>query len=161
MADIDLSAANYPKYATVLNGSIAKLGDGASTVGATLLGVDGIAADAKVCYTAGAYGGIIESLIININDTVAVNVLVYIVEGGVVNPLGIVNIPISSGSLGTVPAVDALNGTGICLNGLPFNSVFKKYIPMKPNATLKVAVLAAMTANKILFAKTTGTDYII
>ena len=89
------------------------------------------------------------------------NVLVYIVEGGVVNPLGIVNIPISSGSLGTVPAVDALNGTGICLNGLPFNSVFKKYIPMKPNATLKVAVLAAMTANKVLFAKTTGTDYII
>jgi hypothetical protein len=30
---------------------------------------------------------------------------------------------------------------------------------MKPNATLKVAVLTAMTANKILIAKTTGTDY--
>jgi len=50
-----LATVNLPKYATVLNGSVGVLGTGASTVGATAINIDGIAADAKVCYTAGAY----------------------------------------------------------------------------------------------------------
>lgn len=153
---MSLAAVNIPKYATVLNGGVAKLGDGASTVGATALGVDGIAADAKVCYTAGAYGGIVESLMASTNDTAAVNVLVYILDGSTVHPLGIVNVPLSSGNSGTVPNVDLING----LIGLPVNSVYKKYIPLRANVVLKVAILAAMTANKILFVKSTGVDFV-
>lgn len=154
--DADLGSVNYPKYATTLNGGVAKLGDGASTVGATALGVDGIAADAKVCYTAGAYGGIVESLMVSTNDTAAVNLFVYAMDGATVHPLGIVNIPLSSGNAASVPNVDVING----LIGLPKNSGGVKYIPLRPNMTLKVAVLAAMTTNKVLFAKTTGVDFV-
>jgi hypothetical protein len=153
---MSLAAVNIPKYATVLNGSVCQLGTGASTVGATALGVDGGAADAKVCYTAGAYGGMVESLLVSSNDTAAVNVLVYAMDGATVHPIGICNVPINSGNLGTVPNVDIING----LVGLPINSVYKKYIPLRAGMTLKVAVLAAMTANKSIWAKTTGVDFI-
>lgn len=153
---MSLQAVNIPKYATVLNGGVGVLGTGASTVGATAVGIDGIAADAKVCYTAGAYGGIIESLMVSTNDTAAVNVIVYLLDGATVHPLGVVNIPINSGNLGTAANVDVING----LQGLPINSVFKKYIPLRPNMTLKVAVLAAMTANKYVWAKAMGVDYV-
>jgi hypothetical protein len=153
---MSLAAVNIPKYATVLNGGIGVLGTGASTVGATALGIDGIAADAKVVYTAGTYGGIVESLMISTNDTAAVNVFVYALDGATVHPLGIVNIPLSSGNAASVLNIDALN----IIQGLPLNSVYKKYIPLKANMTLKVAVLAAMTANKSLWAKTTGLDFI-
>lgn len=155
-----LLAQNMAKFATVLNGGVAVLGTGASTVGATAVNVDGIAADAKVAYTAGAYGGYVESLILSTTDTAAVNVVVYLMDGATVHHLGIVNVPASSGVLGTVNPIDAINGSGVGLQGLPQNSVFRKYIPMNPNMTLKVASLAAMTANKILIAKTTGLDYI-
>ena len=153
---MSLAAVNLPKYATTLNRGVCKLGTGASTVGATALGIDGIAADAKVCYTAGAYGGMCESLIISINDTAAVNAFVYILDGATVHPLGICNIPINSGNLGTAYAIDIINS----LAGLPYNSVYRKYIPLMANQTLKVAVLAAMTANKSLWASASGIDYV-
>ena len=153
---MSLAAVNLPKYCTVLNGGIGVLGTGASTVGATLIGVDGIAADAKVVYTAGAFGGMVESLMCSINDTAAVNVIVYELDGATVHPLGIVNVPISSGNLGTVPNVDLING----LIGLPINSVYKKYIPLKANMTVKVAVLAAMTANKYCYVHSSGVDFV-
>jgi hypothetical protein len=38
-----IAVENMPKYATILNGGIAVLGTGASTVGATAINVDGIA----------------------------------------------------------------------------------------------------------------------
>jgi hypothetical protein len=145
-----------PKYATVLNGGVGVLGTGASTVGATALGVDGIAADAKVCYTAGTYGGMVETLSFNTNDTAAVNAFVYILDGSTVIPLGIVNIPASSGNSATVPNVDGI----AALLGLPVNAMGKKYIPLKGSQAIKVSVLAAMTVNKILIASTTGVDYV-
>jgi hypothetical protein len=153
---MSLAAVNLPKYATVLNGGVCQLGTGSNTVGATALGVDGSSDNAKICYTAGAYGGIVESLMVSTNDTAAVNVLVYALDGATVHPLGICNVPINSGNLATAANVDVINA----LQGLPINSVFKKYIPLRANMTLKVAVLAAMTANKILVAKTTGVDFI-
>jgi hypothetical protein len=153
---MSIAAVNMPKYATVLNGGVGVLGTGASTVGATAVGVDGIAADAKVVYTAGAYGGIVESLMVSISDTVTVNLIVYAMDGTTVHPLGLVNIPLSSGNALSVPNVDVING----LVGLPINSVSKKYIPLRANMTLKVACLAAMTANKYVWAKSTGVDFI-
>ena len=155
---MSLAAVNLPKYCTVLNRGVCKLGTGASTVGATALGIDGIAADAKVCYTAGGYGGMCESLIISINDTAAVNAFVYVLDSDAttVHPLGICNIPINSGNLGTAYSVDAVN----VLIGLPVNLVGRKYIPLKANQTIKIAVLAAMTVNKSLWASASGVDFI-
>jgi len=158
--DTEFNLSHYPKYATVLNCGVAKLGDGASTVGATALGVDGNAADAKACYTAGAFGGMVESLIMNTNDTAAVNVLVYELNGSTIIPKGIVNIPANSGNIGTVAAVNALAGIGVTLIGFPINANGKAYIPLRPNSQLKVATLGAMTANKCLWASADGVDYI-
>jgi hypothetical protein len=152
---MSLSAVNLPKYATVLNGGVCQLGLSGTTVGATALGVDGIAADAKICYTAGAFGGMVESLLASTNDTAAVNAFVYILSGTTVHPLGIVNVPLSSGNAASVANVDLING----ISGLPVNSVGKKYIPLQANMSVKVAVLAAMTANKYLIVKATGVDY--
>lgn len=151
-----LTDVNTPKYATVLNGGICQLGSGASTVGATALGIDGTADNAKTCYTPGAYGGMVESLLINTNDTAAVNVFIYLLNGATVVPLGIANVPATSGNSATVPNVDGI----LAINGLPVNAAGKKYIPIKAGMVLKVAVLAAMTANKILLASTTGLDYV-
>lgn len=152
---MSLAAVNMPKYANVLNGGVAKLGDGASTVGATALGTDGIAADAKACYTAGAFGGMVESVMISTNDTTAVNAFLYILDGATVKPLGIVNVPINSGNAASTNNVDAINS----IQGLPINASFKKYIPLNADEVLKVSVLAAMTANKILWATATGVDF--
>jgi len=157
---MSLAAVNMPKYATVLNNGVCQLGTGASTVGATALGIDGIAADAKVCYTAGAYGGMVESLLLSTTDTTAVNVFVYGLDGATVHPFGIVAVPINSGNLATASNVDALAGAGYTIIGLPINASGKRYIPLKANMTLKVSVLAAMTVNKILIATATGVDYV-
>lgn len=151
-----LAQVNIPKYATVLNGGVAVLGTGASTVGATAINVDGIAADAKVVYTSGAYGGMINSLIVSTNDTAAVNAIVYIMYGGTVHHCCVVNIPALSGTNGTAANVDIINA----IQGLPLDSTFRKYIQLRPYCTVKIAVIAAMTANKILIAKATGIDYI-
>jgi len=151
-----LAAVNIPRYATVLNGGVAVLGTGASTVGLTAINVDGIAADAKVVYTAGAYGGMINSLIVSTNDSAAINAIIYIMDGAVVHHCGVVNIPASSGTNGVAANVDIINA----IQGLPIDSTFRKYIQLRPNCTVKIAVIAAMTANKILIAKATGLDYI-
>jgi len=154
---MSLAAVNLPKYATVLNSGVGVLGTGASTVGATLIGIDGVAADAKVVYTAGAFGGMCESLILSTdNSAAAIAVIVYILDGAVVHPLGLVAVPLSSGTLGTAYAVDAVS----TLVGLPINSVYRKYIPLKANQTIKIAVLAAMTANKYVWASSSGVDFV-
>lgn len=151
-----LEAKNIPIYPTVLNGGVAVLGTDASTVGATAINIDGIAADAKVVYTAGAYGGIVESLLLSTTDSAACNVIIYKMDGATVHHVCVVNVPALSGTNGVAANVDGLNA----IQGLPINSAFKKYLQLRPNMTLKVAVIAAMTANKLLIAKATGVDYI-
>lgn len=158
MADTDLTGASYPNLAKTINSGNCQLGTGASTVGATAIGVDGSAADAKAVYTAGAYGGIVQSLMISSNDTAAVNAIIYKLDGAVVKHLGIVNIPIGAGTNGTVANINAFAGSGSTLIGLPIDSNGNYYIYMKPNEVLKIAVLAAMTANKVIWATSQGLD---
>jgi hypothetical protein len=154
---MSLAAVNLPKYASVLNRGVGVLGTGASTVGATAIGVDGSAADAKVCYTAGAFGGICESIIVSTDNSAAlVGIIVYILDVATVNPLGTVSVPLSSGSTAAAPAADIING----LPGLPINSVYKKYIPLKANQTIKIASVSALTANKYIWVSTSGVDFV-
>jgi hypothetical protein len=164
MADVDFGSQNYPKYANVMNGGVGVLGTGASTVGATALGTDGIAADAKVVYTPGAFGGNVYTLLLSTDDTAAVNVRVYLLDTGTsaVHPLGIVAVPALSGTVSVAVAitvVDGINGSLVCLTGLQLDQVYRKYIPVRASFVVKIAVAAAMTANKILYCKTTGMDY--
>jgi hypothetical protein len=149
-------APNTLDAQTVQNNGVGQLGDGASTVGATALGVDGIAADAKVMFTAGAHGSLVQSIMISTNDTADVDVILYALDGAVVEPLGVVSVPAGSGNAVLTPNVDGL----VALMGLPVNGSSQKHIPLKAAMVLKVAVLGAMTENKILTATTTGLDYI-
>lgn len=157
MADVDLGLVNMPKYATVINSGSAVLGTGSSTVGATALGVDGIAADAKAIYTAGAYGGIVDYIALSTDDTTAVNVRLYVLNSdSSIEVIGIVPVPIQSGDLGTALNVDAFAS----LNGCSLDEKYHKIIRLKAGAQLKIAVKAAMTANKKLFGMARGLDFI-
>jgi len=160
MADSDLTSASYVNLAKTINSDTCKLGTGASTVGATAIGVDGSAADAKAVYTAGAFGGIVYSLMISTNDTTAVNAIIYKLDGATVKHLGMVNIPVGAGTNGTSANVNAFAGTAFALIGLPIDSNGNYFIYMKPNEVLKIAVLAAMTANKCVWATSQGLDLI-
>lgn len=126
----------------------------AATAGSFNADTNGVAV-----YTAGSYGGRIESLLISSNDTAAVNVYVYILNGTTVKPLGIVNVPATSGTVATVSNVDAIRGTGVSIQGLPLDVTGKPYIPLMPGEVLKMSCLANMTAAKICAATALGADF--
>jgi hypothetical protein len=110
------------------------------------------------CFTAGAYGAIVESLVISTDDTAAVNVYFYIYRGTTVIPLGIVNVPVQSGDLATVSNIDALAGSGITLIGSIVNAQGKRIILLEASDELKFAVKANMTAGKNIFVTASGFD---
>lgn len=157
MADVDLGLVNMPKYATVINSGVGILGTGASTVGATSLGVDGIAADAKTIYTAGAYGGIVDYIAVLTDDTAACHARLYVLNtDSSVEPLGTIPVPIQSGDLSTALPVDAFAS----LSGASLDEKYHKVIRLKAGAQLKIASRAAMTANKKMWGMARGLDFI-
>lgn len=115
-------------------------------------------------YTApntGSYtiGSRVDQIVISTDDTAAVNVFLYIYTGSVVIPLGIVNVPLSSGNSGTVANVDALSGSGVTLIGSKLDVTGKRYIDLQAGYLLKFAVLANMTAAKKIYVTAGGSDY--
>lgn len=115
---------------------------------------------AKLCFTAGSNDSDVKAIIVTSNDTVAVNLKVYITRSAVDYLLGTVPIPTLSGTDGATAAVDLLdlNSTTSIL-GLPLDNVGKPYIPMKTGDTLKIGCLATMTAAKTCTASVFGEDY--
>lgn len=149
---MSLTAGQIPKVANVLNGGIALIAASANTV--TL----GSVANAATAYTAGAHGGRVHSLTAVTDDTVTVNVFVLIDRGGVAIPLGLVNVPLSSGNTNAAKFnVDFLDGINIV--GLPIDNTGKRYIPLMPNDILKVGALANLTAAKTCWVQASGADY--
>jgi hypothetical protein len=106
--------------------------------------------------TAATYGTRIEALIVNSDDTAAVNAFVYVLDGSTVIPLGIVNVPIQSGDLSNAPAIDAFAGSGTSLFGLPVNLQGKRFIDLMPGQVLKFSVKANMTAGKSIYFTAIG-----
>jgi len=148
-----LSLAEKAVYARTINVGVGVLN--AATAGAL-----GTTTNAVTVYTAGANGGRIESLVANSDDTAAVNLFVFLVDGSSnVYPLGIVNVPANSGNLGTVINVDILDGTGIRLNGMLVDNTGKRYIAIPASWTLRVSCLATMTAAKKCHVTAQGFDY--
>ena len=147
-----LAAKNIPVVANVPNGGVALIAASSNTV--TL----GSNTNGATAYTAGTAGGRVMSLTAVTDDTVTVNVFVYIYRGSTVIPLGLVNVPLSSGNTNAASFnVDFLDGINIA--GLPIDNTGKRYIPLLPNDVLKVGALANLTAAKTCWVQASGNDY--
>lgn len=146
-----LTAGQIPKVANVLNGGVAVVtGTTIGTLGSNTNGITG--------YTAGASGGRIISMLGSTDDTVTSNIYVYILRGSTVLPIGMVNIPLSSGNTNAARfPVDFLNGTN--LPGLPVDNTGRQYLPLLANDVLKFTTLAALTSAKTVFITISGIDY--
>lgn len=147
-----LTAGQIPKVANVPNGGVGVLSASSTTV--TL----GSNTNGVTIYTAGSSGGRVISLTGVTNDTVTVNVFVYIYRGTTVIPLGLVNLPLSSGNTNAARfCVDFLNGTNI--PGLPYDNVGRQYIPLLANDVLKCGALANLSASTSAWITAHGNDY--
>ncbi len=146
-----LTNGQIPRVANVPNGGVAVLtGTTIGTLGSNTNGVTG--------YTAGSQGGRIMSLTATTDDATTVNVFVYIYRGTTVIPVGLVNVPLSSGNTFTARfAVDFLNGVNI--PGLPIDNTGRQYIPLMPNDVLKFTTLANLSATKSCWIQVSGNDY--
>ncbi len=147
----DLTAGMIPKVANVPNGGVGVLtGTTIGTLGSNTNGV--------TIYTAGTQGGRVMSLTAVTDDTVTVNVFIYILRGSTVIPIGLVNVPLSSGNtFATKTNVDFLSTLNIV--GLPLDSIGRQYIPLMPNDVLKASTLANLTALKTCWITGHGSDY--
>jgi len=147
-----LTAGQIVKVANVPNGGVALISASSNTV---TLGSD---TNGVACYTAGSSGGRIMSLTAVTDDTVTVNVFVYIYRGSTVIPLGLVNVPLSSGNTNAARFnVDFLDGINIV--GLPIDNTGKRYIPLLAGDVLKVGALANLTSGKTCWVHASGNDY--
>jgi hypothetical protein len=92
--------------------------------------------------------GLLHSVQISSDDTAAVNVFLYLKTGSTYIPLGIINVPASSGNSGSVGSVDGLAGSGVSIVGgwIEMNGKRVEFVPA--GYELKCAVLANMTSGK-------------
>jgi hypothetical protein len=146
-----LTNGQIPKVANVPNGGVAALtGTTVGTLGSNTNGIAG--------YTAGSQGGRIMSMMANTDDTVTINVFVYIYRGSTVIPVGLVNVPLSSGNTNAARfPVDFLNGTNI--PGLPLDNTGRQYVPLMPNDVVKFTTLANLSSAKTRWISIYGNDY--
>ncbi len=140
------------KVANVIN-------SGVGVLAGTTIGTLGSNTNGTTIYTAGAFGGRIVSLIGATDDTSARDVWIYILRGGsTVIPIGLVNIPLSTGNLTASRfVVDFLNGTNI--PGLPLENTGRQYIPLMPNDVLRASTTANLTSGRSLWITANGMDY--
>ena len=147
-----LAAKNIPVVANVPNGGVGLIVASSNTV---TLGSD---TNGVSIYTASSAGGRCMSLTAVTDDTVTVNVFVWILRSSTVIPIGLVNVPLSSGNTNAARFnVDFLDGVNIV--GLPIDNTGKRYIPLMPNDVLRVGALANLTAAKTCWVHASGNDY--
>ena len=150
---MSLPAGSLVRVANQPNGGVAVLTG-------TTIGTLGSNTNGTTIETAGTYGTRVISLTATTNDTAAVNVFVYILRGGsTVIPLGLVNVPVSSGNTFAARfAVDFLNGTNI--PGLPLDNTGRQYIPLLGGDVLRATTLTALTGGASIFIQSSGLDYL-
>jgi hypothetical protein len=115
--------------------------------------------NAATIYTAEATtGSRITSLLASTDDTVTVNVFLFIYRGTTVQPIGMVNVPLSSGNTNAARfPVDMLDPSN--LPGLPIDQYGKRYIDLGPGDVLKCGALANLTAAKSCWITAIANDY--
>lgn len=149
---MSLSAGQIPLVANVPNGGVALIAASSNTV--TL----GSNTNGATIYTAGASGGRVYMLTAVTDDTVTVNVFIYIFRGSTVIPIGLVNVPLSSGNTNAARFnVNFLDGSNIL--GLVRDNASNFYIPLMANDVLKCGALANLTAGKTCWVQAQGADY--
>lgn len=153
-----LNQGQIPRVSVVPNGSVALIAASANTV--TL----GSNTNSLACYTVGATGGNAGGRVMALtgvtDDTVAVNVFVFILRATTVIPIGLVLIALSSGNTSAARFnIDFLDG--IAILGLPLDNTGKRYIPLLTGDILKVGALANLTAAKTAWIHASGNDYLI
>jgi hypothetical protein len=150
---MSLPAGSLVRVANQPNGGVAVLTG-------TTIGTLGSNTNGTTIEAAGTYGTRIISLTATSNDTVARDVFVYILRGGsTVIPLGLVNVPLSSGNTNAARfAVDFLNGTNI--PGLPLDNTGRQYIPLLGGDVLRATTLTALTGGASIFIQASGLDYL-
>ena len=126
----------------------------------TTIGTLGSNTNGTTIETAGTYGTRVIALTATTDDTVTINVFLYILRGGsAVVPLGLVNIPVSSGNTFAARfAVDFLNGTNI--PGLPLDNTGRQYISLLAGDVLRATTLANLSANTSCFIQAMSLDYL-
>jgi len=127
----------------------------------TTVGTLGSNTNGTTIETAGTYGTRVIALTATTNDTVAVNVFLYILRGGsTVVPLGLVTVAASSGNLSGATRfnVDFLNGTNIV--GLPLDNTGRQYIPLLSGDVLRATTLANLSASTSCFIQAMALDYL-
>lgn len=146
-----LSASQIPIVANVIKSGVGVLtGTTAGSLGSNNNGV--------TIYTAGSAGGRVISLMASTNDTVTINVYLYIYRGTTVVPIGLVNIPASSGNTNAARfPVDFLQGTN--LPGLPIDNTGRQYIPLLANDVLKASTIANLSAGTSAWLTAHCADY--
>jgi hypothetical protein len=148
----ELTAGQIPRVANIPNGGVALI------TGVSNITVLGVATNGATAYTAGTSGGRVTSLTAVTDDTVTINVFVYIYRGSTVIPIGLVNVPLSSGNTNAARFnVDFLDGINIV--GLPIDNTGKRYIPLMANDILKVGSLAGLSLTKTCWVHASGNDY--
>jgi hypothetical protein len=145
-----LTAGQIPVLANVPN-------SGVGVVTGTTIGALGSDTNGVLVYTAGSLGGRVYALTGVTNSTVTVNTFVYILRGSTVIPVGLVNIPLSSGNtLAVRYNVDYLDGVNIL--GLPLDNTGKRYIPLQGGDKLKVSTLINIASGSA-WVSAHGADY--
>lgn len=149
---MSLSPGQIPLVANVPNGGVGLIAASANTV--TL----GSNTNGATIYTVGTKGGRCYMLTAVTDDTVTVNVFIYIYRGTTVIPIGLVNVPLSSGNTNAARFnVNFLDGSNI--TGLPLDNAGNRYIPLMANDVLKCGALANLTAAKTCWVQAQGSDY--
>lgn len=147
-----LTAGQIPRVANVLNSGVAKLSGSLNVV---TIGVD---TNGVTTYTAGSQGGRVISMMGSTDDTVTSNIFVWINRSSTIIPVGLVNIPLSSGNTNVARfPVDFLNGTN--LPGLPVDNTGRQYIPLLANDTLRVGASGSFSANRSAWISSHGLDF--
>ena len=149
----DLSANQIPVYAITPKTGVGLIAASSNTV--TL----GSNTNSATIFTASASGSRIYSLMASTDDTTTVNVFLFIYRGTTVQPLGLVNVPLSSGNTNAARfPVDILASAN--LPGLPVDVTGGPYIELGANEVLKCGALANLTASKTCWLTAQGADYV-
>jgi hypothetical protein len=146
-----LTAGQIPIVANVIKSGVGQLtGTTAGSLGSNTNGV--------TIYTAGSAGGRVISLMASTNDTATINVYLYIFRSPNIIPIGLVNIPSSSGNTNAARfPVDFLNGTN--LPGLPIDNTGRQYIPLLASDVLRASTIANLTASTSAWITAHCADY--
>jgi hypothetical protein len=137
-----------------------ELNSGIAVLNGTTIGTLGSNTNGVTIETAGTYGTRIISLIASTDDTVTVNVFLYILRGGsTVVPIGLVNVPLSAGNTNAARFVtDFLNGSNI--PGLPLDNTGRQYIPLVAGDVLRATTLANLTAGRSCWITSFAQDFV-